>query len=478
MTEKLRHFTINLTPVVRHDQMEGKDYLVVPMVMLTEGVHQGTSGPLYYPKDELSKIPAIWNHKPVVVYHPQINGQGVSACDPDILTTYKIGVIMNTVYENGKLKAEAWLDPDRVSVVDERVMKAIEDNVMMELSTGLFTDLRDEEGDWNDEHYNAVAINYRPDHLAILPDQIGACSLADGAGFLRMNSETKTVSFDCSSFSPQAYNYMTDNTSVYGEAWNHWSGVFIKNELAHGEIREKLRALLDKGTEWVYIEDVFDDYFIYEKDEILYKQGYSIENDSVSLSGLSMQVTKVVEYKEQVIVNSRKVKTMDKKKFVADLIANESTQWEEADTETLMAMDEKVLEKMTPVANEVTEEETPTEETTEETSVVDNKEKKELTVNEYIAQAPEGLRDVLRNGLDTYNAEKQTLISKLTANKKCLFTKEQLSKKDNKELKALVTLAAGEKKEVKPDYSGNADPVDNTDHTEEPLPALAMSFGE
>ena len=473
MTEKLRHFTINLTPVVRHDQMEGKDYLVVPMVMLTEGVHQGTSGPLYYPNDELSKIPAIWNHKPVVVYHPQINGQGVSACDPVILTTYKIGVIMNTTFEDGKLKAEAWLDADRVSVVDERVMKAIEDNVMMELSTGLFTDLRDEEGDWNGEHYNAVAINYRPDHLAILPDQIGACSLADGAGFLRMNKETKVVSFDCSSFSSEAYTYVTENTDLYGDAWNYWSTTFIENELAHGEIREKLRALLDKGTEWVYIEEVYDNHFIYEKNEILYKQGYSIKNDSVSLSGLPIQVTKVVEYKEQVIVNSRKVKTMDKQKFVADLIANESTQWVEADTEALMAMEESILEKMIPVANENPAEETPAE----ETPVVGNKDK-ELTVNEYIAQAPEGLRDVLRNGLDTYNAEKQSLISKLTTNKKCLFTKEQLSKKDNMELKALVTLAAGEKKEVKPDYSGNADPVDNTDHTEEPLPAPAMSFGD
>lgn len=32
---------------------------------------------------------------------------------------------------------------------------------------------------------DAVARNHRPDHLAILPDQVGACSLADGAGLIR-----------------------------------------------------------------------------------------------------------------------------------------------------------------------------------------------------------------------------------------------------------------------------------------------------
>ena len=475
MLKVLQHLTVNLMPVVRHDQMEGKDYLVVPMVMLTEGVHQGNCGPLLYPDTELAKIPAVWNHKPVVVYHPNINGKGVSACDPDILTTYKIGVIMNTVFEDGKLKAEAWLDAERINTVDDRVMAAIENNVMMELSTGLFTDLKEEEGEFGETHYDAIAVNYRPDHLAILPDQIGACSVADGAGFLRMNSEAKTLNFDCSLMAPEIRTYVTDNTIPFGENFKYWSTKFVENEIAHGEIREKLRALVDTDTEWIYIEEVYDDYFIYDKSDTFYKQGYETKDDSVTLSGLPTQVKKVVEYKETVIVNSRKDTTMDKKKFVADLIANASTMWEESDTDSLMAMDETVLEKMVPVANEETEEEETTEETTEE-SVVDNKEQ-ELTVNEYIAKAPAGLQDVLRNGLNTYNTEKQALISELTANKKCIFTKEQLSSKDNLELKALVTLSASEKKQpVRPDYSGNADPVDNTENTEEPLEAPVMTF--
>ena len=120
------------------------------MVILTEGVHNGSDGPLLYPKEELSKTPVIWNHKPVVVYHPEMNGQGVSACDPDIITNRKVGVMMNTRFEKGRLKSEAWIETDRANAVDDRIMEAIEKNVMMELSTGVFVDCEAAEGKWKE----------------------------------------------------------------------------------------------------------------------------------------------------------------------------------------------------------------------------------------------------------------------------------------------------------------------------------------
>jgi hypothetical protein len=187
------------TAKVRHDTMEGKNYLVVPMVILTEGVHKGSEGALYYPPSELSKTPAVWNHKPVVVYHPQINGNGVSACDPDILTNHKVGVMMNTRWEpkTKRLTSEAWIDPERAEDVDPRIMEAVNTGTMLELSTGVFVDSEEDPGKWGKEEYSGIARNYRPDHLAILPDLKGACSIADGAGFLRNqradndNAETK-----------------------------------------------------------------------------------------------------------------------------------------------------------------------------------------------------------------------------------------------------------------------------------------------
>ena len=189
----LQSVTFNLASSVRFDTMEGREYIVAPMVMITEGVHNGSNGSLYYPRSELAKTPEVWNHKPVVVYHPTMNGLGISACDPVVITNRKVGVIMNTHFDfkTGKLRAEAWLEKERIEEIDPRIAETLNSGQVMELSTGLFTDNEIIDGEWNGETYTHVARNYRPDHLALLPDKKGACSIEDGAGLLQLNQEQK-----------------------------------------------------------------------------------------------------------------------------------------------------------------------------------------------------------------------------------------------------------------------------------------------
>jgi len=165
-------------------ELEGRPHYVVPVVMITEGVHNGSQGPLYYPADELRQTARYWDGKPVVVYHPDMYTAG-SAGNPTVFNKQKVGTVFNTRFEHGKLKADAWIDVQRVAQVDRRVFTAIQNQQPMEVSTGLFTDNVPQRGNWNGKRFDAVARNYRPDHLAILPDQVGACSLADGAGLIR-----------------------------------------------------------------------------------------------------------------------------------------------------------------------------------------------------------------------------------------------------------------------------------------------------
>lgn len=466
-------FTSNFTAdLTRKDTMEGKEYLVVPMVMMVEGVHQGSSGPLYYPDEELSKIPEIWNAKPVVVYHPEANGYSVSACSPEILTNRKIGVIMNTTYEDGKLKAEAWLDMDRIDGVDDRILPAIENNEMMELSTGLFTDIQDTEGEWEGEEYEGIAINYRPDHLAVLPDKIGACSMADGGGFLRLNiTDDKTV-IDITTMADDkgVKRFLVDNTEfvVRGVAR------FIDNEMSFDDTRQllysKLEASADKN-DYPYILDVFDDYFIYESNGGLLKRNYTIKKGIVSFDGLPMAVKKEVNY---VSVNERKV-DMDKKKLVDSIIANEGTLWKEADKEVLMSMEESVLNKMIPVENEESAEEEAAEETAAEDETVQNEqvqvaEEKPVTLKEYIEKAPKEMQAVLTNGLRTYEAEKKRLINVIMANDASTFTEDQLKAKDADELNIISNLM-GSNKVLNPEpvnaldlsFLGQAEVINNED---------------
>lgn len=186
MIETVTH---NLNASVRQGTLHGRTYLVVPVVMLTTGVHNGSNGPLFYPPDELAKTPTIWNLKPIVVYHP---GTGTTATSLAELTARQVGMIMNTRYD-GKLRAEAWLDPDRLRAVDPRVLAAVENGTVLEVSTGVYTDNQYAPGTWKGQEYELVARNYRPDHLAILPDKFGACRVADGCGLLQLNANPENV---------------------------------------------------------------------------------------------------------------------------------------------------------------------------------------------------------------------------------------------------------------------------------------------
>jgi hypothetical protein len=180
--------------MMRNEMLEGKEYKAVPMVMLKEGVLSGSQGPTYYPPEQIAKAPAGWNHKPVVVYHPTVNGQGVTATDRDIIEKMKIGIIMNTKWEDDALKAEAWIDVEKANKVDPRVMEMLNNQEIIEVSTGLFSDTKDEVGEYNAKRYTQIASNYVPDHLAVLPDKKGALSVEDGAGLLRNEDEANQPS--------------------------------------------------------------------------------------------------------------------------------------------------------------------------------------------------------------------------------------------------------------------------------------------
>ena len=48
-SETLLKLTLNILPTsCRIDNLEGVEYTVVPMILLTEGVHAGSVGPLLY----------------------------------------------------------------------------------------------------------------------------------------------------------------------------------------------------------------------------------------------------------------------------------------------------------------------------------------------------------------------------------------------------------------------------------------------
>lgn len=178
---------------IRREDLKGRRHMVVPMVMLVEGVVPGSNGPLLYPGEEVERWAPSWNYRPIVSYHPEQNGQGVSACDPLILDTQEVGVTMNIVCDDQpntglkRWRGQAWLDEERLQKIDSDTYDALMRNEKVEVSTGLYTENEQTPGEFKGESYTAIARNYKPDHLAILFGKQGACSVAQGAGLLQLN---------------------------------------------------------------------------------------------------------------------------------------------------------------------------------------------------------------------------------------------------------------------------------------------------
>lgn len=499
MKDRLQSIKVNFSGVTRHDTMAGKDYLVAPAVMIVEGVLDGSHGPLLYPAEELKKSVPLWNNKPVVLYHPQANGQGISACDPDVITNRGLGVMMHTRFADNKLKTEVWLDMERVEKIDERILEAVENEEMMELSTGLLTDDEDTEGEWDGVHYDAVARNYRPDHLAILPDQTGACSIEDGAGFLRLNKAGDKLTFLLKESTLKERMWMKENTDHVFQALCR----IITNDMSDDDKRGLLYGLLNKGGEneiGVWIMDVFsdDEYFVYEKNGSLFSQDFEEKKGVLSLTGLPMEVKKDVNY---VAISNRKdnmMSKMSKKKIIDGLISNDKTLWSEDNREWLLTQDKEVLENMVPVENDDDDdddnkasESQAAESKADEGKAAEGKADEgkantdetteNMTVDEYIAKmnAPDAIQDMLRNGMASHKADKKRLINTITANDQNVYTEEQLGIKPLDELQRIAVLAVNSKNpapERQVNYGGQGDTVPIGNEKEEPLALPTMNF--
>jgi hypothetical protein len=543
--------------------MEGRDYIVLPVVILTEGVHSGSNGPVLYLSEDMEKYVPAWNHKPIVVYHPKKDGQFVSADDPAILSANKVGVLMANKMQGKSQAAEAWLEKSRLQQVDSRILDDIDNGVIVEVSTGLFTDNEESPGEWNGEEYDAIARNYRPDHLALLPDLVGACSIKDGCGLftasqglsrnqakkvqLMLNNvlskkvdgeERKAEDFayvpnpnDPSTWDLPIYDEVKVNESIKilaGEkkgkkkipkrsrpkarakvrrAWQTYHKdekiPEVLSELSHGEVGQKLWEKIigpihSDPQQYYYIQEVYDDCVVYGSGDDLYKQEYEVTSDGeVELVGEPYKVKREISYTTMLGEPDMSKKGTQncecdaKIKGLVDNLISVGNDWKEEDREWLQKQDEKVLTKlqtMTAVKNE------PAEEEEEETPApkpkanaastevpVAPRKKKQMTVQEFIKQAPKPLQEVLARGLQAHEAEKARLIDIITSNEVNQFEEEELKAFEVPMLQKLAALAMEEEeKEPEPismfSFIGQAGAPVSNQGSEDHLPLPVMNF--
>lgn len=459
---QFERIAVNLSGSSQRKTLHDRPHIVASASLIVPGVLNGSRGPLYYPIEEIKKNPTAWNNMPIILNHPTINGVPVSARTPEILNK-SFGVVLNAKADD-KLTAEAWFDIEKTRQVAPEILNMLEINQSFELSTGLSGDEDTTEGTHNGDSYRAVYRNYRPDHLAVFTDKVGACSNDDGCGInVNLGSITGLL------------------IGTTGETDGHTHEVEIVGGDGHG-IAAEANGHVHKIINFKVIDA---DGHKHSLIQIRLKEKTSINNPG------HLDKTKV-----------KNQETKMKNKLIESLIANCDC-WTEEDKETLNGFDEEKLKALNCVVtkSKENEEKLKGQETlvnatqdgfsTEESTYVFN-EKKELVetkkdktddktvTNEKQEIKLEDLPADIQNDLNHYRSlrerDKNQIIEYLVENIKCDDEKkllvENLQLKSNEDLE-LMTRLLPEKKQVDvpvASYFGSHTPASVSNEIQKPIP--------
>lgn len=443
--------------------LDGVSYLVVPVVMMVEGVHAGSQGAVYHSIDELGKYPASWNGIPVTIYHPQEDGNYISANSPDVPN---VGKVYNTYVDGDKLKGEVWIAESKISEQSPLTLAYIRQGKPLDVSVGVFTDNEQTEGEWNGEQYLAIARNHRPDHLALLPGESGACSWDDGCGIRVNSSQTKNKTNENMNLSKDDEGFMD---KLVANVLQNSSTLQI-NSVNYSElirqIQSAINALDVRSTEqnsaysYHYAVEIYSDYVIYEKSEqsgtTYYKQGYSVNDDgTVSLNNDAAKVKREIKY----VQINKEVKKMEKSTCclakIEKLINNAATHFTDADKEWLLSLDESTIDKLVPrevgVNADVTAQAIQTFKNTLQTE------------DDFLNLMPTGMKEKFNAGLALHTEKRKNLVETIIANSvKDTWVETDLTVMTDSMLEKIA------KNTVKADYSGNVSVTTNAATKDEP----------
>lgn len=173
---------------IRHESFDGRPHTVLPAIIAIDGVMNMAK----VTAEELGKYPGSWDGRPIPLLHPKKLGEPVSANLPDVLER-RVGTVFNSEMDGDALKAEFWIDDERIDRMGETTLLSnmIEGKVVMEVSTAYFCDVIMNIGEYKGKKHEVEHKNLRPDHVALLPDETGACSVVDGCGVPRVNEERR-----------------------------------------------------------------------------------------------------------------------------------------------------------------------------------------------------------------------------------------------------------------------------------------------
>lgn len=412
----------NLSNQVKNKTLQGRDFLVAPVSMLLPGVFTGSAGPILYEEPDIKASVPAWNAKPITVGHPADSaGEQVSGCTPESLDSQSIGMVLNTRY-NSKLRSEAWFDVERLGKVPggDIIHAALLANQKLEVSTGLYVKPIPGAGTYRGKDYVAKATDYKPDHLAIILNGEGACSLKDGAGLLvNQGKPTKPPR-------PERDPRLVGNAkSLLDQVEKVRAAVYAAHEV----------YVEDGPSTYCYIEEIYSGSVVFEKrfDGVgqYFKQNYEITDGEVTLVGELMPVVKTVSYQ----VQNKKQEKMERKDLIAKIGDSHSEFVTNLSDDQFKAIEKAIVPVTQP-------------------ALVVN------TLDKLLALADAGLANQVKDAMTAAETSRAELIDTIVTNSKSQFTKEELASFStvhlSKMAKAIVPVQAPEAPAKPAVYAGAA----------------------
>jgi len=271
----------SFTAEVREETLDERVYLVAPVVAVVTGV---LNKELLRPQDLLEVPIDAWADLPLPIAHPEDGSGYVTARDVAIVESQVCGRFYNTRYETDgdeiKLKGELWVDVEKalsLGVDGAEVVARLRAGKPLEVSTAYTRTVIEESGSHAGQAYATIATEIRPDHLALLPNEIGACSWADGCGAPRVNTNGGPM------------NVNLREGESYAE----------RSEAVISAVREQFVSSDDGYT---YIDDLYKNEVVYcrgannnEADQH-FRVGYAMTGDKVVFAGIPSEVKRTVSY--------------------------------------------------------------------------------------------------------------------------------------------------------------------------------------
>lgn len=257
---------------IRREQHNGREHIVVPSFTLPDGVVM--NGGLY-PHEEIEKSYASLEGTLAPLGHPQVNGEYVSAQQPDAINSYHVGAWNRNVKRVGnRIAVEKMIDVEFAKNTEggRKLLEAINKGEPIHTSTGIFLE---REMTPNADGHEWIARNMNFDHDAILIGEVGAATPEDGVGMM----VNKT--FVINSAIPAINEDALDDS--YGE----------KLAILSEAVKERFAT----SDSYAYVQDFDDRALIYCTPEGAYTIDYHYEGDNPILTGESKPVVVETSYK-------------------------------------------------------------------------------------------------------------------------------------------------------------------------------------